>query len=352
MAQKKQDNTEFEALKAAVSNKQLAKLYIFHGEEKYLMENYLSQIRKALVGDDFSEFNYKRFCGQNLTADVLAAACDMLPAFSERTLIEVNDYDIFKQNDETKQKLISLFADLPEYICLIFVYDIAEYNPDGRQKLATLIKKEARIVEFSIQEQSKLIKWIKSHFAEAGKKIDTPTAEYLALVTGGLMTALNVEIEKVSSYTNEDVISREHIDAVVTPVLEAVSYKLTDYIANRDFDAASSVLTDLLSMREPPHKLMFSIALKLRQLLIARLCYERGLGEKKLMDICGIRFDFQARNLMLSARKTTLESCRASVVLSAETAYRMNLGGDPAHLLTELLIGLAEKNGDKPHVKN
>lgn len=341
MAQKKTDATEYNALKLAVSSGQLGRFYIFHGEERYLLEFYLEQIRKLLVGNDFAEFNYKRFAGQGISVDELAAACDMLPAFAERTLIEVTDFDLFKANDEVKQKLIQLISDLPDYVCLIFVYDVIEYNPDGRQKLAAIIKKEAKVVEFSVQEQSEIVKWTKKHFSANGKKIDTPTAEHLVFITGGLMTALNIEIDKVSSSTNDDTITRAHIDALVSPVLDAVTYKLTDHIANSDFNAASAVLFDLLSMREPPHKLMFSISLKLRQLLAARLCLEGGRGEKALMDLCGIRFDFQARNLIASAKKITLEDCKRSVILSAETAYRMNLGGDPEDQLVELIIRLA-----------
>ncbi len=341
MAQKKTDNTEYEALKAAVSNGQLGNLYIFHGEERYLLEYYLTQIRKRLVGDEFLEFNYKKFDG-TVSIDELASACDMLPAFAERTLIEVNDLDMFKAKDDVKQKLTELIADLPDYVCLIFVYDIVEYNPDGRQKLTIAMKSAAKIVEFSVQQQAEIVKWIKKHFSAIGKIIDTTTAEYLAFITGGLMTSLNVEIGKVSSFTNDVTITREHIDAVVTPVLDAVSYKLADYIADSDFNAASSVLSELLNMREPPHKLIFSISLKFRQLMAARLAIDNGLGEKYLMKLCSIRFDFQARNLLTSARKLSLQDCRKSVILCAETARRMNLGGDLENLLAELLICLAE----------
>jgi DNA polymerase III subunit delta len=342
MAQKKIDNSAYEALKLAIKNKQLGKLYVFHGEERYLLENALLQIRKLLVDGDFADFNYKKFTGSGITVDALAAACDMLPVFAERTFLEVNDFDIFKANDEAKQKLIALISDLPDYVCLIFVYDVVEYAPDGRQKLAALFKSTANIVEFNVQEQSQLIKWIKKHFLEIGKKIDTPTAEYLAFITGGLMTSLNLEINKVGSSTNEETITREHIDAVVTPVLDAVIYELTDYIVSGDFNNAAHVLQDLLSMREVPHKLMYSIAMKLRQLMAARLCIESGLGEKKLMELCAIRFDFQARNLLTSARKATLDECRRAVIYSTQAAYRMNSGSDPEDQLIELLIRLAE----------
>lgn len=342
MANKKPDSSEYLALKSAVTSGQLARLYIFHGEEKYLLENYLAQIQKRLVGADFADFNYKRFQG-NFSVDELIAACDTLPAFAERTMIVVSDFDLFKQNDETKQKLTVLLSDLPDYVCLIFVYDVIEYSPDNRQKqLATALKKDAKVVEFNVQEQSEIVKWIKKHFSANNKKIDTQVAEYLAFITGGLMTTLNVEIEKVSSYTKDVNITKEHIDALVTPVLDVEIFKLTDYIADGDFNGAAAVLFDLMSLREPAHKLMFSISLKLRQLMAARLLYENGLGEKALMDMCDIRFDFHARKLMAGARRTTLDDCRRAVILCGETAFRMNRDSEPENLLTELLLRLAE----------
>lgn len=341
MARKKQDDASYDALRAAVSAGQCENLYVFHGEERYLLEKYLEMIRNLLVSGDFREFNHKKFDSRNFTADELIAACDALPVFAERTLIEVHDVDLFKADEATKDKLTGLFADLPDYICLIFIYDVIQYKPDGRQKFTTVLKKQAKIIDFSLQEQYKLVKWIKQHFSQSGKTIDTPTAEHLAFITGGSMTTLHGEIEKLCSYIPDSAISKADIDTVVTPVLDAVSYKLTDYIVSGRFDKASAVLVDLLAMREPPHKLMYTIALKLRQLMAARLCCDNGMGEKHLMQMCGIRFDFQARNLMSSARKTTISNCRSSVILSAETAYQMNSGGEPDKLLTELLLRLA-----------
>ena len=155
------------------------------------------------------------------------------------------------------------------------------------------------------------------------------------------MTTLHTEIEKLSFYAKAETITRRDIDAVVSPVLDAVSWKLTDHLLSGRFDDASRVLTDLLNMREPPHKLIYSITVSLRRLLAARLCLDSSYGEKELMRMTDLRFEFQARSLISSARKTTVERCRRFVLLSADTACRMNSGGDPPSLMTELFIRLA-----------
>ncbi len=341
MAQKKNDKAAFDALRKDILNNSLHFLYIFFGEEWYLLDNSLDQMRRVLTSCGLAHFNHHRFDSASFTVEALSAAVDSLPAFSERTLIEVHDVDLFKLGDDAKQRLIQLLSDLPESVCLVIVYDTIAYAPDGRQKLASVIKQKARVVEFTTQEQSKLTKWIKAHFAQSGKTIDGATCQYLAFVTGASMTALNVEIEKLCLYIDGDTVTRDAIDAVVTPVPDAVAYKLTDHIASGDFNAAARVLSDLLGMREVPHKLIYSVTLTLRKLLAARLCLDHGLGDKKLMELCGIKFDFQARSLIASARKMTLDQCRLSVLKSAETAFAMNSGGEPEALLTELLTALA-----------
>ncbi len=342
MARKQTDNTEFNALVEALKSGSPANLYIFYGEERYLLEHYLEQLRSAILTDGFEEFNYRRFDGKSLTIDELSYAVDSLPVFAERTFIEVHDFDIFKCTEEDKNTLISIFSDIPDYVCLVLVYNTIEYKPDGRIKLNAELKKLFSIVEFRIQEQSRIIKWIKVHFQRLGKEINDKDAEYLTFVTGGLMTTLSGEIEKVAAYSRGNDITRADIDAVVTPVLDAVIYKLTDSITARDFDQSAKILDDLFRMREVPHKIIYSISLKLRQLLAAKLCLADKLGVKDLMRIANIKYEFQARNLLGSARGVSLEWCRNALRRCSDTALQLNSSrASGEELLTELIVSIA-----------
>ncbi len=226
-------------------------------------------------------------------------------------------------------------------MCVVFVYDTVEFRPDNRLKQNQALRKLMHIVEFEVQEQSDLVSWIGRRYKALGKKIDRPTAEYLAFVTGGLMTNLVGEIEKTAALSAGVIIDRETIDKVVTPVLDAVTYRLADELATGRFDRACRTLSDLLQMREPPHKILYAVSQKMRQLLAARICVERRAGLAELMD-CGVRYEFQARNLLAGARTVTSEWCRNAVVCCADTALAMNssVESDEA-LLVDLLISCA-----------
>jgi DNA polymerase-3 subunit delta len=315
-------------------------LYILHGEERYLRDRTLESLR-AILPDGVNGFNYRRFEWKRATVSDIRAAVDTPPAFADRTVIEVRDFDLFGADSNDRDALCAIFEDMPEYACLVFVYDTLEYKPDGRMALGRAIKKYARSVEFAAQDETRLAKWVTVHFKRLGKLIDARAANYLIALTDGYMASLNSEIGKLAAYVTSDTVTRQDIDAVVTPSPEAVAYQLTDAVARGDFDSAAAILDTLLRMREAPHKLIFNISLKMRQLLAARVCVENGLGSAKLSEMCGIRFEFQARGLMSAARSISLGECRDAVLYCSQTALAMNSGSDHEAQLITLLPRLA-----------
>jgi len=339
MAQKSKDGDSYREFSDSLKSGRIGCLYIFYGEERYLLERCITEIRSQLCPDGLDGFNYRRFEGRGLSIDALSDAIDTLPVYADRTLIEIHDFDVFGYDQ--KQRLADKFADLPDYICIVIAYDTIPYKPDGRVSLDKEILKAAQAVDFAVQGNNMLVKWIHRHFEAAGKLISTADAEYLVLITGGYMSSLHSEVEKAAAYASGETVTRADIDAVVTPVLDAAVYKLTDALIRREHNVAMGILDELLRMREPPQRIIYSISAKMRQFLAARVCIENSLGRKDLCEMCGIRHEFQAKLLMETARKTTLANCRNAVLLCVDTAYALNSSPEPEARLTELIARLA-----------
>ena len=272
MVQKKSVDDSYDRFSADVKAGRIGCFYIFHGEERYLLERSLGDLRRRVCPEGLDGFNYKRFEGKSLNPVDLDETINTLPVFADRTLIEIHDYDVFKgkkkidadEDDQgeteaekksnaadsgEKQQLAKIFSDLPDFVCIVIVYDTIPYKTDSRLKLDKEILSYAQVVHFCIQEQSKLTRWIARHFESSGKHISKADAEYLALITDGYMAALVGEIEKVSAFSDGEIISRADIDAVVTPVLAAFVYKLTDALLERKHATAMSILDDLFQLR-------------------------------------------------------------------------------------------------------
>ena len=139
-------------LKADLKAETLKNAYIFYGEETYLRQSYLDQVREALVPAGFEEFNYHRLGGKGLSMQALQEAVEAMPMMAQHTLVTVTDLDIFKLDMSARGAFIEIISDIPEYCTVIFIYDLVAYKRDGKmKKLVAALDEHVREVEFCQQ---------------------------------------------------------------------------------------------------------------------------------------------------------------------------------------------------------
>ncbi len=337
----KPDTAGLAQLKKDLAQGKPGRLYVFHGEETYLRDHYLGKLREVLLSGGMGEFNLHRLRPADVNPRALEEAVDCLPMMAERTMVLVTDFDLFKAGERDREEYIRTLSQLPEYCCLVFVYDLLEYKPDARTKLAAALKANGTAVNFQRQEQGDLVDWVRRRFKALGKEIDPRLALELISLCGDLMTTLIGEIEKVGAYARGPKITRADIDAVAAPQLDAVVFEMTDAIGAGSFDQAASVLGELFQMQEPPQKILWSLGRQMRQIYSARLALEGGKGSREVSALWGIK-PYPADKLMRSARRFTLGWCRQAVVRCAQTDLDMkSTGRDGQELLITLLLELA-----------
>ena len=337
----KPDTAGLAQLKKDLAQGKPGRLYVFHGEETYLRDHYLGKLREVLLSGGMGEFNLHRLRPADVNPRALEEAVDCLPMMAERTMVLVTDFDLFKAGERDREEYIRTLSQLPEYCCLVFVYDLLEYKPDARTKLAAALKANGTAVNFQRQEQGDLVDWVRRRFKALGKEIDPRLALELISLCGDLMTTLIGEIEKVGAYARGPKITRADIDAVAAPQLDAVVFEMTDAIGAGSFDQAASVLGELFQMQEPPQKILWSLGRQMRQIYSARLALEGEKGSREVSALWGIK-PYPADKLMRSARRFTLGWCRQAVVRCAQTDLDMkSTGRDGQELLTTLLLELA-----------
>lgn len=339
--QKKNGDPSYDELRKELAAGQVGNLYVLHGEETYLRDKSLEQMKGLLLTGGLDDFNYHVLTGKDFTLTRLCGLVDAMPMMSERTLVVVNDWDMEKGD---REGLMELLGDLPDYVCLVFVYDVLEYKPDNRGKLAKLVKEKGKVVNFTRQDQKKLTRWVDARFQALGHEISGPDAEYLIFRCGDLMTGLISEIGKIGAYAKGRRVTRQDIDAVSTPQLDAVIFNLTDAIAGKNFDKAFSVLGDLLHMQEAPIKLLAALAKQVRQLYTARLAVEGQKDIRWFMELWGLRREFQAEKLFQSCRRFSLEWYRWALLRCEKADLELkSTGADGQEVLVSLLLELAQR---------
>ncbi len=336
MAKDLQKDT-LQQLKLAIRSKTPANFYIFHGEESFLLRHYLGQLHKVILEELTESFNCHRFNGENFDLRDFADAVENLPMMAQRTLVQVEDIDLFKLPEDSRNKMIDVLTDIPDYCTVIFIYDTVEFKPDKRLKKLWEAVSAGEIVEFAKQDQRDLISWISRHFSAKGKRIAGDLCAYLIEITDGTMTSLAGEIEKIAAFSAADTICKADIDAVTEPVLDAVVFRMTDMIAAGDYGNALVTLQKLLKMQQEPIVILAAIGSHLRRLGAARTLLDRGGSAGELAKMCGVA-DFVARKAMDAARRFRPEFFKKAMELVLETDMKMKTSFDDSERLLEMLI--------------
>ena len=343
MAGKKNDAAEgVSRLRAALNDHALEKLYVFTGEESYLKQYYLAEVRRALVHPGFEEFNEHRAEGKDVTVQTLREMAEAMPMLAERSLIVLNDFDPFSLKEEEREAFVSLIEDWPEYCCLVLQYDLLSYKPNRTMKRLAEAMQSFTVVEFTRQEPDKLYGWIRRHFRERGKDIDMNGCEYLTFTCGCLMGTLLPEIEKLAAYAKGERVTVEDIRAVATPMTEAVVFSLTNAVTAGNYDEAAKILGELLRQQEEPVYLLAVLGNELRRIYTARLALDGGKDKFYVMELWNMKSDYAAKLLMNAARNVSAAWCRNALKEAERLDRRMKSenGIDSEEELKRFLMGL------------
>lgn len=325
-------------LKQQIKNKAPGRLYVFHGEEVFLLNHYLGLLKKLLLDDLTESFNYTRLTNETFDLQTFADAVEAMPMMAETTFVQVDDVDLFKLPEAERNKMGEILDDIPDWCTVLFTYETVAWKPDKRLKrIWEPVQENALIVEFEKQSQRDLIAWVQRHFSAHKKRISGDLCAYLIEITGGTMTALSGEIDKISAYSGADEIVRADIDAVTEPVLDAVVFQMTDLLSAGRYDQAFGKLQQLLKMQEEPIAILGAVGGHFRRISTARTLLDNGRNASQLQKLCGMP-DFVARKTMEAARRFRPEFCRKAAQLVLETDYKMKTSFDDNERLLELLI--------------
>ena len=332
----KSDVDTLAILKQDLAGNNPARLYLFYGEESYLKSHYLGMLEKQCAGV-FPDFDLVRLDGFALTVDDLRDAIESLPMGGERKLVEVLDYNIYGSGP-LKEALPDILAQLPDYVCLVFVFGAVEYSPDRRTTVYKAVQQYGREVEFKRASSSDLVTWIRRRFAALGKDISARDCEKLVFVSGGLMTNLITEIEKIAAGAGGKVITSKDIDLMASRTLEAGVFDLTDCLSEGDLNKALLVLRDLIDMKNPAVAISAAVAKHFRRLYGAKLGCDAGISVQEMTKMLEYKSDYPTRKAMATSGRFSLRKLRRAQKLCLEADIALKSNNADEKRIIELLL--------------
>ncbi|MFR3987269.1 MAG: DNA polymerase III subunit delta, partial [Clostridium fessum] len=174
--------------------------------------------------------------------------------------------------------------------------------------------------------------------AQNGRKITPSTMNLFLERVGDDMENIRMELEKLISYTmGSEVVTAEDVKVITTVQITNKIFDMVAAITAGKTKRAMDLYEDLLTLREPPMRILFLIARQFNQLLLVRELQASGADRGTVASKLKVP-PFVAGKLSSQAAAFTKEQLISYVqtCVDAEEAVKTGRMGD--RLAVELLI--------------
>lgn len=284
-------------------------VYLLYGEEAYLRHQYRNRLRDAIC-PDADDMNISRFEGKGISGTEVADIAETLPFFADRRLIIVEESGWFKNGSDGFESRLKQFPDTTYFI-------FVESEVDKRGKLYKLVKDIGYAAEMKTPKEKDLLSWITIQCKKEGKQIMEAAAFYLLEQIGTNMNLLQMELEKVFSYTLEyDMITLEAVQEICSNQAENQIFDMLDAIGNQNRERALQLYQDLLVLREPAMRILYLLTRQINILLQVSELVRLNVDNGSIASKVGIppftveKYKRQMRHFSYSQLLKMLEACQ------------------------------------------
>ena len=272
------DNLEKELKQA-----KLNRMYLFYGEELYLLENAVKKIKKLfgelILGINYIQINETNV--SNLISDIET------PAFGyDKKLIIIRDTGLLKKirghtpgrteksNDELQKKIAKYIKEnintIKNTVVLIFIEkDISKCE------LEKVIEENGVVCNFETLKPMEIKRRIKAICNAYSVNIDEKVLQLFIETCGTNMQNLINEIRKLIEYAGDGgTITKEAIDKLSIKDFNSVIFDLTDNLGKKDIKKALDILKELLYNKEPIQKILITLYNHFKKLYLTKLALE------------------------------------------------------------------------------
>ena len=294
-------------------------LYLFYGEEEFLIQEVVDLIIKKVVDPGTSDFNFNTvYCRETSAAD-LVNLCQTLPFMSDHRLVIAKELDAYKAGD--LDELVAYLKSPSPSTCLVMVSNQRRF--DKKTVLSPVDAQGAVTVFYPLLDRD-IVAWIEGWAVARGLRMKRDAAQYVWQTIGNELQKISNELEKAHiSIKERKELTFDDVKAVVGDFREYTSFDLADAIGRKNGEKAFLILSRLIQEGEQPVGLLGSIAWNFRRLMRAKAMEAAGIGYEDIKRKLGVIFH-QSAAFQEQMRKFTFDELREtfSIMLVTDTALK------------------------------
>jgi len=301
----------------------MGNLYLFTGEETFLLHQQVQAWKESFKKRYENDLNLAVLDGEEVPEADMISQIETMPFLAEKRLIFIENLpeaakSSAKDSDESpeeegektdNQRLIDYLGKIPETSVVVFV----QPKPDRRKSLYKKIVQLGDVKEFKSLSASVLIAWIVRQAKAYNASISPKVAEHLAGLVGENLWRLDQELKKLAAFMEGKAISREAIDQLVIPSLEANVFHLTDALGAKDHREAIRNLHQTVAAGENLRQIFYMIVRQFR-LLFQVAGYLQSYPNATAQSLAASlkMHPFVARNTMGQAKHFRMSELKAA----------------------------------------
>ncbi len=310
-------------------------LYLFYGEEEFLIQEALDLIIKKVVEPGARDFNFNSFYCRDTPVSEIVDLCQTLPFMSEKRLVIARDFDALKAAD--LEELAPYLGDPSPSTCLVMISTQGKYD---KKSVTSAVEAKGAVTRFYPLLDHEIVAWIEGWVKARGLSIQRDAAHYLWQIIGNDLQKIANELEKaVISVKEKKTITYAEVKSVAGDFREYTSFDLAAALGSKDRERAFLILSRLLQEGEAPVGLLGSIAWNFRRLLQAKDMEAAGGRPDEIMKKLRPPVIFhQVAQFKSQMKSYNIEELRDafSVMLSADKALKSS--GLSGRLVLERMI--------------
>ncbi len=322
-------------------------IYIFAGEEDYLVRYYLGELRRALdIDPSFAIFNNPVFDGEDVDFDALFEAVKSPPMMADYKLIEWHHADIAAMKEraiEAFERLAELSDEHP-YSIIAFTAEGERFDfgtPKKPSKFVSAFGKKISILNFERSTENQLYGWLKKHFDALGVEVTLEVLKALVFRSGRSMDVLACEAKKLAYLAlsrGKRAVTVEDVADVCSTTSESDTFALSNAITDRNKEAAFRALDDLKFRRVDPVIVFGMIARTFDEALTVAMLLEGG---ERLSDIEQLlkMNPYKLKIYAAAAKKYSAKTLADITEQLAKTDADSKYGGISGYVAIELFLG-------------
>ncbi len=259
--------------------------YLLFGEENYLINEKIKEIKEKIKIEDDNIINY------DLNVDSISAVlieASTVSMFSNKKLIICDNSSFLSStkviSEEDINELTKYLENQFEDVYIIFI--VREPKVDSRKKITKYISKISKVYDCNKIESYQLSNYISNYIRDKGYGISSKSVELIISKVGYELSNIIKELDKLFIYKGNDTkITEKDIEDVITNNLEKNIFELTNAIVNKEKGKVNSIYNDLIKSGEDPIKLIVTLSNQFRLIMQVKIMRNSGYSEKEIVSI-------------------------------------------------------------------